>query len=545
MKLRTLTYCLLPALFLLTACSNKKPLTELCSQQDIQGFAPADTTIVSAQIMTSPATHCRIEGYVTTTDPGPNRVDFRLQLPTENWTGRYYFIGLGGTGGYVPTDSQIPPGNPVVKGFAVAGTNTGHNSPANWSFLGENKAKAIDHAHRGGHVAAVSTQQITKRFYNVDDMYRYHSGCSGGGRMGMAALTIHPEDYDGILIGAPGMGPGRSTETMLGFIDMAQQMVREPGAWLSPAKLAMAEQAVTRHCDALDGAADDMIWDHNACTFDFNQLQCQQENNDQCLTEAEIRSINALLSGPQSVEGPIKPGFPISNMSLWSRFIGAVPPPWPAIKDLKEKDLANGPVGYLMANTLAQAYFGKAFNSIEDFDFNDPAMMKAWWAAADRVGYGQPFSLDITPFKNQGGKVIFWNGVSDPCCSDNDLEKYYREAEEVVGGSEAMQSFAKFYRVPGMGHCGDGTGPVDAPDRMLEKLIDWVENRTTPSDITVNRGETANLVFAPENADTVSGVPVHQSQGGPREFLLCPFPQISVFNGKEGGELVAKNWRCL
>src|SRR6202011_6159564 len=100
-------------------------------------------------------------------------------------------------------------------------------------------------------------------------IYRYHSGCSGGGRMGMEAITRHPEDYDGVLLGAPGLGSKFGSETMIAFISLGQQMIREPGAWLSLAKLQMLDKKVTEHCDALDGAKDGIVWEHEACTYDF------------------------------------------------------------------------------------------------------------------------------------------------------------------------------------------------------------------------------------------------------------------------------------
>src|SRR5690606_35626262 len=114
-----------------------------------------------------------------------------------------------------------------------------------WDFLGESEAKALDHVHRGGHVAAVATQAITRDFYGTSKLYRYHSGCSGGGRMGMMAIIHHPEDYDGVLLGAPG---GRSSGTMLKFIHASRAMM-EPGAWVSPAKLKMVDDKVTAACD--------------------------------------------------------------------------------------------------------------------------------------------------------------------------------------------------------------------------------------------------------------------------------------------------------
>src|SRR5262245_10113294 len=82
-----------------------------CDVKSIPAAAPVDTTIAKVEKLTAPARHCRVDGYVTVTNPGPNKDYFRLQLPDKDlWKGRFYFIGLGGAAGYVPTDSQIPGG---------------------------------------------------------------------------------------------------------------------------------------------------------------------------------------------------------------------------------------------------------------------------------------------------------------------------------------------------------------------------------------------------------------------------------------------------
>jgi feruloyl esterase len=398
-----------------------------CTVDDIQSVVASDTTIVSATPTEAPAPHCRVEGYVTTTNPGPNQVNFRLQLPDQNWNGRYYFIGLGATAGYVPTDSQIPGGNPILKGFAVAGTDTGHQHRASWSFFGTNPTQGVDHLHRGAHVTAVATQEITRKYYGQDKIYRYHSGCSGGGRMGTEALTRHPEDYDGILLGAPGMGPKFGAETMIAFIHLGQQMNREPGAWLSPAKLQMLDEKVTEQCDALDGATDGIVWEHEACSYDFTTLLCTADDAPDCLTAPELSSVEAILEGPPGPNGPIKAGYPITNIGVWSTFIGA-PPPWP--EPLTEANLRQASSGYFMGNSLAQAYFGSDYNALKDFKFNDQQQLDAWWDGAKRIGFGNPYSTDINAFKNHGGKVIFWNGVSDPCCHDQDLISYFEQVGE-------------------------------------------------------------------------------------------------------------------
>src|ERR1700733_4106931 len=128
-----------------------------CDTKSIQAVVPADTTILSAGRIGKPLAHCKVYGYILTADPGPDRINFRVQLPDKNlWKRRFYFVGEGGTAGYVPTESEIPRGNPMRQGFVVAGTDTGverskGGGTINYSFL-DDPAKAINFNHRGAHL---------------------------------------------------------------------------------------------------------------------------------------------------------------------------------------------------------------------------------------------------------------------------------------------------------------------------------------------------------------------------------------------------------
>ena len=515
-----------------------------CSIESIQALAPAGTTIKSATPTPLPVPHCKIDGSIRTDNPGPNQVNFRLQLPDAGWTGRYYFIGMGGSAGYVPTDSQIPAGNPLNKGIAVAGTDTGRQGDMlDWGFLVD-PAKAKDHIDRAAHVTAVATQQITKAYYKVKKLHRYFSGCSGGGRMATMAIERHPEDFDGVLLGAPG---GRSNATMLAFIYNAQQMNREPGAWLSPAKLQMLDKKVTEQCDALDGAKDGIIWDHTACKVDFDQFKCAAGDQAECLTDPELKSVKEIVAGPQGPSGPIKVGYPLSNISVWSGFLGATPPPWSDGTSMA--DMAKTSPGYVIGSSMAKVFFGPSFNALSDFNFSDQKQLDSWWAATNRIGFGVPYSADLRGFQKGGGKVIMWNGVSDPCCIDTELLGYYHDAAKSVSGESQLDKFAKLYFLPGTSHCGGGTGPQDGPDKLLEAMMDWVEKGKAPGSVVTHRGkDRAQMLFADAKSGTVSGVLVPPSAGASRDFLLCPYPQVAKFDqalaDKDGAVNEAANWSC-
>ena len=513
-----------------------------CSVAAIQAAAPADATVTSAEVLAKPVPLCKVEGFVTTNNPGPNKVNFRLQLPSQNFANRYYFIGMGGAAGSLPTESQFPGGNPVLGGYAVAGTDTGHTGHLlDWGFLSKNRAQAIDHIDRGAHVVAVATQAITRAYYGSPKLYRYYSGCSGGGRMGVMDIERHPEDFDGVLLGAPG---GRSTASMLKFIHAYQQMIREPGSWLSPAKLAMVDKTVTSACDMTDGAKDGVVWDHRLCHFDVATLQCKGADGPDCLTAPEIRSIKAILAGPKGPKGEsIVQPMPISNMSVWSGFLGFVPPPWSP-----EASVANMPksaAAYVIGTSMARVYFGDDYD-VKTFDFKSQKTMDAWWAAAHRIGYGIPYSADLRPFAKTGHKVIMWNGRSDPCCGDLELQQYYLEGAKSIGATlPAFSKIAALYQVPGMGHCGCGTGPQDSTDRLLQTLVSWVEGGSQPGPVVTHRGaDKVQLLFDDPAPKADGAVRAQPPSGGARDFLLCPYPTVSTYGGK-GAVEDAANWSCV
>ena len=514
-----------------------------CDVASVQSVVPADTTIFAADTLDTPVPHCRIEGYVTTTNPGPNRNNFRLQLPArELWEGRYYFIGLGGSAGYVPTDSQLPRGNPMVKGFAVAGTDTGHTAHLlDWGFLAD-AAQAMDHIHRGAHVVAVATQQITRAYYGTDTLHRYHSGCSGGGRMGSEAIQRYPEDFDGVLIGGNAglhrLRPGSPRwADWANFVSMVREMTREPGSWLSPAKLKFAEEKVTAACDMTDGVRDDVIWDHRRCAFDFKTLKCAAGDSPDCLTQPEITSIENLLRDTR---------MPISNMGDWT-FLGAVPPPWdptPSVENMPHTSAA-----LVILTTWARTYLNQPDRDIVAQPLTD-AEIETMGAVQKQVGFSAPVNPDLEGIEAAGTKIIFWNGVSDSCCSNVSLEESYVDLAQTRNGDlRRVAEFARLYHIPGMAHCGGGTGPDDAPDQLLQALIEWVEQGRAPGAVETHRGnDRVTPIFAAAHAPAESGVLIPVAGGASRDFLICPFPQVSVFDASQadvpGAVHQAEHWTC-
>ena len=430
----------------------------------------------------------------------------------------------------------------MVKGFAVAGTDTGHTAHLlDWGFLSD-PAKAIDHIHRGAHVVAVATQQITKAYYGTDRLFRYHSGCSGGGRMGSEAVQRHPEDFDGVLIGGNALLHRPRPDLprwadWANFVSMVRETTREPGSWPSPAKLKFAEERVTAACDMTDGVKDDIIWDHRQCEFDFNTLKCQAGDGPECLTQPEITTIENLLRDTR---------IPISNMGSWS-FLGAVPPPWdptPSVENMPKTSAA-----LVILTTWARTYLDEPDRDIVKNPLTDAEIAKMG-EVQKAIGFGAPVNPDLEGIEAAGMKIIFWNGVSDSCCSNVSLEESYIDLAKTRNDDlSRVAEFAKLYHIPGMAHCGGGTGPDDGPDQLLQAMVEWVENGESPGAVAMHRGnDRATPIFADTSAPAESGVQIPVASGASRDFLVCPFPGTSVFDVSKtdvpGAVYEAENWTC-
>jgi feruloyl esterase len=508
-----------------------------CSIADIRAMTPANTTITAVEHLAAPVRHCRIDGYLTTTNPGPNRANFRLQLPDRDlWTKRFFFIGVGGSGGSVPTDSQVPGGNPLVKGFAVAGTDKGHQTDAlDWSFMND-PAKALDNAHRGAHVTTVAAQAITRAYYAADTMFRYEAGCSGGGDMGMRAMQNYPLDYDGVLLGWIG-GPfpdSRRDGTIRNYATMMREITREPGAWLSPAKRAFIDGEVLAACDGADGAKDELIWDTRQCRFDFSKLQCEGADGVNCLTRPEVTTVTNMVRDTS---------FPISNISSWA-YMGNVPPPWNPSPS--RENMQKTASGYVILNGWARTHLHQPDRDILRNPLTEAEIKQIEAAQAGAFQFPGGF-WDLTGYHKTGGKAIFYVGIGDPAFPHVGMENWYKIWNEKYGQAWTGQ-LGRLYQVPGWGHCGGGSGPNDGTDVMLQALMNWVERGETPQGLEMHRGaDRARRMFAADNGGTI-GVEVDGAKGRSRDFLVCPYPLVSVFDpskaGIPGAVYEAKNWSC-
>jgi pimeloyl-ACP methyl ester carboxylesterase len=429
----------------------------------------------------------------------PEAINIWVGLPMDGrWNGKLQSIGGGGYAGNV-----VVPTAAILGGFVGVSTDTGHSSAAGGSFgmlsPGQpNTQLQIDFAHRSEHLMSVIGRQLTQAFYGKPPSYAYWNGCSTGGRQGLMMAQRYPDDYNGIVAGAPAIHWDRFQAAQL-WPQMV--MLGENGGPISPAKLTMATAAAVAACDGSDGVIDKVIDDPRTCRFDARTLVCSPSSPgaETCLTEPEANAINKIWEGPV-VEGK----------RLW----------W-------------GPrPGAALGGLAGPEPFRIAVDQPKYWVYYDPA----WdWRTLDYSNYEEFFDLtvkrvgpvmatddpDLSRFRDRGSKLIVWHGWTDHLIMpDGTVEYYDAVTRRLGGGYEQTRRFARLFMAPGVAHCSGGEGPQ--PQGLLEAVMNWVERGQPPSALT-------GLRSLPD--------------GTTRTRPLCPYPDVAVWNGA-GSTDVAANFTC-
>jgi len=138
--------------------------------------------------------HCRVYGRIL-----PD-IRFAVYLPAD-WTGRLTMRGNGGWSGSIP-ENQMQ--YPLREGSVSVGTDTGHDRRRErGARFARDHQKLIDFAYRSVHLTVVAAKQIAAAYYRQPIQHSYFVGCSQGGRQGLMAAQRFPDDFDGLVVGAP------------------------------------------------------------------------------------------------------------------------------------------------------------------------------------------------------------------------------------------------------------------------------------------------------------------------------------------------------
>ncbi|MBV8630497.1 MAG: tannase/feruloyl esterase family alpha/beta hydrolase, partial [Silvibacterium sp.] len=271
--------------------------------------------------------HCRVDGVIRRrkgVDGEEFGIGFAVSLPEkEAWNGDFMMQGGGGGNGFVayPVGASYSGEKPaLVRGFAVASTDTGHKAktgPFDFSFMRDQQAY-LDFAYVANAKVAGVAKEIIARYYGRPSAYSYFVGCSTGGREGMILSQRYPTAFNGIVSGDPAMRTGLSNLAIQRWIPVAYNQAAPKDASGSPEiekfltdddrKLFM--DGLMKACDAKDGIADGMIFDPIGCGFDPAVLACKAGQSDGCIAPEKITAIKKAFAGPKNAYGTqVYPGF--------------------------------------------------------------------------------------------------------------------------------------------------------------------------------------------------------------------------------------------
>ena len=300
--------------------------------------------------------------------------------------------------------------------------------------------KIADFGYRAVHLTAQVSKSLVKAYYTREQQKAYFDACSDGGREALMEAQRFPEDYDGILAGAPA---NNWTHMLAGGLALAQGMTRNPAAYISSMKLPAIKQAALAACDAQDGLKDGILSDPEHCHFDPAVLACKGTDDNSCLTPPEVQSLRALYTGGKGEGGEILfPGLtPGDESPAWHDWV-----------------LGNAPGGASGTNYMSGFF---RYMVLNDPTWNpltadvDQTLHAGMQRAAKDVDATDP---DLAKFAARGGKLIVYHGWNDPAISPWNSINYLQAVRQVMGATKADAAM-KLYMLPGMEHCGGGPGP--------------------------------------------------------------------------------------
>jgi len=304
---------------------------------------------------------------------------------------------------------------------------------------------------------AVKSKTIIAAFYDRAPRFSYWTGCSTGGRQGLMAAQRYPEDFDGIVAGAPA---NNQTQLCAWRIAVEAKILQEPTSVVPQAKLALVNRAVLTACDALDGVADGLLADPDQCHFDPAALLCR--GGDDCLTAPQVEAVKMGYAPARKKTGElIYPGLVPGGETGWAMLTAANPEP--------------GMIDVSMFRYVAHedpAWDWRTFDLDRDSALTDK-----------KAGFIDATNPDLSPFRARGGKLIIYHGWNDGgsggAISPQNSVNYYSSVLATMGPRQ--QEWLRLFMVPGMAHCGGGPGPNQV--NWMAALERWRESGIAPDQL--------------------------------------------------------------
>ena len=500
----------------------------------------------------------------STGDASQSQILVEVWLPETGWNGRYLGTGNGGFAGAISATALA---GGLLQGYAVANTDmgtgvlykcnslycggrTGFGGPPDGLYGHPDSIK--DFGYRATHLMTVAAKQVIAAYYGNTQHHTYFAGCSTGGQQSLMEAQRFPDDYNGILAGAPAYD--RTHLHMSGTWPYAWTHASTSSVLTVPA-LSLINKAVLAKCGGQDGglANDGFLTQPAACHFDVQVLQCTGTATDvpctdptgascTCLVPEQAKAMDAIWNGPvDDRERQLQPGFvrssetpvpltaasPFGNLGLVWGQAGTEPPFdglmfWALGPDWTWQDFFADP-----GNPTAMS--SKEIRAIDMTPVGDMTFAQALNAT----------SADLSEFREHGSKLVLYQGWADPLIPGYAAVDYWRALRHEKEGR--LADYARLFMVPGMWHCSGGPGanafgaqnqlpppkPGDPADDALAALTNWVEKGFAPKQIVATK--------------YVGDVP---AQGIAFQRPLCQYPNHAAYRGS-GDPNDAASFDCI
>ena len=508
------------------ACQNLRQLNNL--------------NITSAEIRENDQSndpYCYIRGIISPA------IYFHAQLPLQrNWNGRFLQWGDGGKDGDLDFANHR-----VAEGYAVTNSNTGHDNGVEpgASFAFNNRQAEIDFGYRAVHLTVMAGKLLVNEYYNQAPSYSYFEGCSQGGRQGLMEAQRYPNDFDGIVAGAPAFAYQALNASGVWNL---QQMYRNNlsgnlavdtngnGSYDSLKLIDTLHSQVLKKCDAIDGITDGVIDNPMVCDFvpaqDLSDLMCPiGRASDECFTVDQIQTITQFYKGPVDDSGrQVYPGKALGSEPRWVGFY--VPHKGNNMGPSKLIGVAGDHMNYLfyeedpgitIPDLRDYEYEANTSGVFPEFHWKDYDLNDFYSGAGDlMMSLTDATDPDLGQFlRGRGGKLIVYHGWVDTLIVAEDTLDYFNEMVDTTfsGDRTEANNAARLFMAPGMAHCAGGPGP-NTWDK-LAPIVDWVENGVAPDFVTAE----------------------HLSNGQvDNQRPLCPYPQQAKYVGPADGKDDSANW---
>jgi feruloyl esterase len=424
------------------------------------------------------AAHCRVNGVIGT------ETRFSLLLP-DTWNRKLFMGGGGGFVGTVQNTAQTT----VNLGYATVGTDTGHQggtTDASWAL--NNIERRVNFGYLAVHRTVDVAKAIIASYYGSAPTRNYFTGCSRGGGQAMMEAIRYPDDFDGVIAGAPALD---WTGIAAQFIKDTQAAFPDPNNLATPVltaeTMSLVGSKVLEACDALDGVKDGVMDDPRRCMVDIDTLG---------LPDAQRTALKKIYGATTIRDGVVYPAQPFggeTDRAGWQLWItggsGLTPPKEPSLR------------------------FGFGVNLFKYIVFNDPNWDYAKYDFANfkkdtelTASFLNATNPDLSAYKAKGHKVIMWHGWADAGLSPLGTVKYY---DEVKARDPKVDDFMRVFMMPGVLHCAGGPGPDNVD--WVTTMVDWVEKGKAPDRVIASK-------MGPNAVVT-------------RARPLCPYPQHAEYKG--------------